>query len=181
MHGIIFKCIKDFVVEQYDRDTWHAILDEAGVGQKLYVPVQTYPDDEALAIVAAASELSGIDTPKLLEAVGRFSLPRLMDTYGVHVDDEWTGLELIANIDAYLHAALRKKRISTFTPPAVRSERIGERRVVLYYESDRQLCALARGLVRGVGDYYGERYTIHERRCMHDGGDRCELVVMPQP
>lgn len=177
MHGIIFKVVKDFVVEQYDRDAWTAILEEAGVGGKLYVPVSTYPDEEILAIVAAASELTEIDTPDLLQAVGEFALPDLMSTYGVHVDDEWSAIDLVANVETYIHTALREKQISTFTPPELTSERIGEDAALVVYDSERGLCDLATGLLRGVGEYYGEPLSVTERRCMQEGGPRCELVV----
>jgi len=181
MHGIVFKIIKDFVVEQYDEATWAAIQEEAGVESKLYLPVSEYPDEEAMAIVAAASELSGIDRDPLLREVGRFAVPTLLDTYGVHVDDDWTALELVANTEEYIHESLREKQLSEFTPPKLRTRRVDEDTAALAYESDRGLCALAEGILDGVGAYMNEPLRVEHRRCVHDGAERCEMVIRAVP
>lgn len=177
MHGIVLKGLKDFVVENYDEDTWRTLQDEAGVGYKLYVPVSDYPDEEVMALVETAVELTDIDPPDLLEAFGQYLVPPLLQTYGVHVDGEWTPLELLANVEEYIHEALRAKNISEFTPPALAAARVDEDTVVLRYGSDRQLCDLAEGIVYGVADHYGTEFDVEERRCMHDGDDFCEFRI----
>lgn len=177
MHGIVLKGLKDFVVEQYGDDAWDAIHEEAGRRKRLYVPVSEYSDEIVLDLVAAAAELTDTDAPALLTAFGRYLVPQLVSTYGVHVDREWTGLELIANVETYIHEALRAKQLSEFTPPALRARRLNERQVAVAYESDRGLCALARGLLEGVGDYYGESFRVEQRRCMHHDAPRCEFLV----
>lgn len=177
MHGIVLKALKDFVVETYDRETWSTLQREAGLPGRLYVPVTEYPDEDVLALVTAASELTEIPVPELLESFGQFIVPPLVETYGVHVDADWTGLELIANVESYIHFALRGKQVSTYTPPELESEWRGEDTVVVVYRSDRQLCHLARGIITGVGDHFDEPFDIEEPVCMHEGGDHCELVV----
>lgn len=171
------KAMKDFVVEEYDASTWRAIQEEAGVGGKLYVPVSEYDDEEALALVAAASELSGVDQGDLLREFGKYIVGPLVETYGVHVEGEWTGLDLLANVETYIHEALRAKRLSEFTPPKLKASRVDENVAVVRYGSDRQLCALAEGIIEGVGDHYGERYEIRHDTCQLDGDPHCDLVV----
>lgn len=177
MHGIVLKGLKDFVVDAYDRETWRTLLDEAGIGYTLYLPVDEYPDEEAMALVETAVELTGIDAPDLLEAFGKYLVPSLIETYGVHVDGEWTAIELVANVERYIHEALRKKNVSEFTPPELSTRRVDENLVVLRYGSDRGLCALAEGLLYGVADHYDTEFRVVERRCMHEGADACEFLV----
>jgi predicted hydrocarbon binding protein len=177
VHGIVLKGLKDFVVESYDRETWSTLQREAGLPHRLYVPVTEYPDEDVLALVETASRLTEIPVAELLESFGRFIVPPLVETYGVHVDADWTGLELIANVETYIHLALRAKQISTYTPPELESEWRGADTVRVVYRSDRQLCDLARGIIKGVGDYFDEPYEIEEPVCMHEGGDHCELLV----
>ncbi|WP_276281346.1 heme NO-binding domain-containing protein [Halorussus caseinilyticus] len=177
MHGIVLKGLKDFVTAEYDREAWRAIQDAAGLGGEVYVPITEYDDADALALVEAASDVTGEDVSDLLDAFGRFLVPPLVETYGVHVEEDWTGLELVANVEAYIHEALRAKQLSTYTPPALASEWVGDDRVRVTYASDRELCSLAVGLLRGVESYYDAAFEIEERTCMHDGDDRCELVV----
>jgi hypothetical protein len=177
VHGIVLKGLKDFVVDSYDRDTWQTLQREAELPHRLYVPVTEYPDEDVLALVETASRLTDLPVPDLLESFGRFIVPPLVETYGIHVDADWTGLELIANVETYIHLALRAKQISTYTPPELESEWRGTDTVSVVYRSDRQLCHLARGIINGVGDYFDEPYVIEEPRCMHAGDDHCELVV----
>ncbi|MFC6953345.1 heme NO-binding domain-containing protein [Halorubellus litoreus] len=177
MHGIVMKTLKDFVVEEYDAATWRAIQEEAGLGGKLYVPVSEYDDAEALALVGAASELSGEDEADLLYAFGRYIVEPLVETYGVHVERDWSGLDLLANVETYIHEALRAKRLSEFTPPALQAKRLEDDLAVVRYGSDRQLCMLGEGIIDGVGAYYGESYDITHETCQLDGDAHCDLVV----
>jgi predicted hydrocarbon binding protein len=180
MHGIVMKSMKDFVVDTYDAGTWRAIQDEAGVGGKLYVPVSEYEDAEALALVAAASELSGEDQGDILYEFGRYVVEPLVGTYGVHVEGEWTGLDLLANVETYIHEALRAKRLSEFTPPELRAKRVDADTAVVRYGSDRQLCMLAEGIIDGVGEFYGEPYVIEHEHCQLEGDPHCDFVVTRQ-
>ncbi len=177
MHGIVLKGLKDFVVDSYDRDTWRSLQEAAGVAGKIYVPVTEYPDGDVLALVEAASEATGIAAPELLREFGRYLIPPLLETYGVHVEQDWTGLELVANVETYIHEALRSKQLSTYTPPDLESEWVEDDRVLVTYTSDRELCDLAKGLLEGVGQYYGTPFSIEEESCMLEGADQCQILV----
>lgn len=177
MHGIILKGLKDFTIEHYDRDTWNLIREEADVEPRLYVPVTDYPDEHVVELVAAACEVSGLEADELMRAFGRFIVPPLVKTYGVHVREDWDGLELVENVEDSIHKALRAKQISNFDPPEISARREGDDRVVVEYGSDRRLCAVAVGILEGIGEFYDESYTITEQQCMHDGAPKCEIDV----
>ena len=177
VHGIVLKGLKDFVTTGYDHEAWMAIQREAGLEGQIYVPVTEYEDADVLGLVAAASAVTGEDVPKLLDEFGQFLVPPLVETYGVHVDKEWTGLELIANAETYIHEALRAKQLSTYTPPDIAAEWVTDDSVRVTYGSERQLCALAKGLIYGIGSYYDEQFQIVEETCMHEGGDCCKILV----
>lgn len=177
MHGIVLKGLKDFVVSAYDHEAWLAVQRAADREGEVYVPVTEYDDADVLDLVAGASEVTGEDVPTLLDEFGRFLVPPLVETYGVHVDEGWTGLELVANVETYIHRALRAKRLSEYTPPALAAEWLADDRVRVTYSSDRELCPLAVGLIEGVGTYYDEPFAVEEGTCMLDGDDRCEILV----
>lgn len=177
MHGIVLAQLKEFVVETYDRETWRTILQEAGLSGKVYVPVTEYPDEDVFAIIGAAADLTGTAPTEIQTDFGRFLVGPLVGTYGVHVEGDWTGLELIANVEQYIHEALRAKQLSTYTPPELDAEWRGDDRVGLLYRSDRQLCHLARGIIEGVGEHFDESFHIEEPSCTRNGDEYCEFVV----
>lgn len=178
MHGIIFTALKEFVIDTYDKATWDRICDEAGVSGKQYLPLSAYPDEELVALVDAAVPISELEQPALLQAFGRSIVPQLVDMYGIYIDDSWTGLELIENVEGTIHEALRSGNSLEYEPPAISATRVDDDVVVVRYGSSRGLCDVAKGLIEGIGDYYSESYDIYERQCLHDGAAACELVAV---
>lgn len=176
MHGIIFKSMKDFVVENHGHETWDEVREEASLEQRVYLPIDTYEDDELGRLVTAAAGLTGESIPDLLESYGRFAAAQLVDTYGNVVRDDWDALDLVSNVEDQIHTVLRTHN-SDLDPPKLVCRRDGDAQVTVTYASDRRLCFVAKGIVRGVGDHFGERLDVTEETCMHESGDRCEIVV----
>ncbi|MDS0473990.1 heme NO-binding domain-containing protein [Natrinema sp. 1APR25-10V2] len=178
MHGIIFTGLKHFVVETYDKGTWNQIREKAGVGGVHYTPVSAYPDEDLVALVEAAVELSGIEQSELLRTFGRYVVPTLVDMYGVYIEDDWDALELVENVEGTIHQALRNSDTLEYEPPAISAIRLDQGVVVVTYGSRRGLCQVAMGLLEGIGDHYDQRLEVYERRCRHDGASQCELVAV---
>lgn len=178
MHGIIFKGLKDFVVDRYDDATWDRICNEAGVDGRRYTPVSSYPDEELVALVEAAVTVSGVEQSALLRSFGRYLVPTLVEMYGVFVDDAWTGLDLVVNVEAAIHRALRGGTTLEYEPPDISAERVDDDVVVVRYGSARGLCDVGIGLLEGIGEYYDEPLEVYERRCMHGSGAECVIVAV---
>ncbi|WP_137283527.1 heme NO-binding domain-containing protein [Halorussus salinisoli] len=176
MHGIIFKSLKDFVVTNHGHETWDEIRHEADLEQRVYLPIDTYDDGELVGLVEAATDLTEASIPDLLESFGRFAAGNLLDTYGNVVGDDWDALDLVANAETGIHTVLRAHN-PDLDPPELVCRRDGDARITVYYRSPRRLCFVAKGIVLGVADHYGEQLTVTEATCMHDGDDQCELVV----
>ncbi|SIS12721.1 heme NO-binding domain-containing protein [Natronorubrum thiooxidans] len=176
MHGIILKTLQAFVVDTYGEDAWLTIQREADLEEKVYVPVTVYPDRDVYELVHTAGELTDQSPRTILAQYGKWVVPALLETYALHIDDEWDGLELIANIQQF-HTSLRTRDLTTLTTPRIRSERIDENRVKITYDSDRKLCDIARGAIEGVADRFDENLVYQEQTCMHDGDDACRFEI----
>lgn len=175
MHGIIMKGLKDYVVERYDWNTWRSVQDTADVKRRLYSPVARYPDRHGTELAAATRSLTGDDQADLEFDVGRHLVPSLMQVFGVHVRGVDTGLDVLERARAVVEEALRRKGLGEVAPLPVEGERLDEDTVVVRYAGDH--CDGLRGVAVGVGEHYGEAYTVTERTCQGNGGDHCELVV----
>lgn len=169
------KGLKDYVVDNYDWNTWRSVQDDADVERRLYMPVAQYPDRHGTELVDATRSLTGADPADLEFDVGRHLVPTLMQVYGIHVRGVHTGLDVLANAQAVIREGLRRKRLGDVTPPAVEGERLDGDTVVVRYAGDH--CDGLRGVAVGLGEHYDEDYTVTERQCRDGGDDHCEFVV----
>jgi predicted hydrocarbon binding protein len=91
------------------------------------------------------------------------------------VRPEWRTLEVIEHTEETIHRVVRM-RTEGAKPPRLRAERTRPNEVVLTYDSPRKLCAVARGIVKGVAKQFKEMVTIDVRKCMHKGDPACVIV-----
>jgi hypothetical protein len=176
MHGVFHKGFRDFVLEEYGDRAWAAARDASGVDRQVYLAVNYYPDAEFISLVEGVDSAVDDSPFDFLEAFGRFMAGRLLDTYGRTVDDGWDALTVVERAESDVHAALREHN-PELSPPRLDCTREGPDRVRVVYESSRRLCPVAVGLVRGVGEEFGEALSVTEERCVHRGDERCVLVV----
>ncbi len=165
MHGFIFSEIKKYVESKLGREAWIAVLEQAGLGKKEYENFLMYPDEEAVGIVVTASKITGIPVPNILEDFGQFIGADLVTIYRPLIDPKWKTLEFLTNVESTIHHIVRTRNRQA-KPPALVCSRTGDNEVTILYRSPRKMAALARGIVRGVAGYYGERVEI-----ICEGGD----------
>lgn len=175
MHGIIHKSFKGFVEERMTDGAWDVIVDESGIEPKLYLPVSHYPDEEITAIMTTITDRTDHTEASLQRSFGEYLAPALLDTFKAHVRDDWTAFDLLANLEP-IYEQIRSGNDET-EPPDVDVERLGDATVAITYRSELRMCPLAKGIVHGIADEYGETVTIDEGACMREGDDRCELTV----
>lgn len=176
MHGLLFKSMKDYVVENHGEETWVDVCEAADVDSRIYLTIDTYPDEELIRLFDATADRTGSSLSRLLESYGRFAAGQLLHTHRNVVDDDWDALDLIANADDRIVDVLRSRN-ADLDPPELVCRRDDDTQVTVEYHSERRLCFVAKGIVRGVGDHYDVRLAVTERSCTHDGAEYCELVV----
>ncbi|PSP79114.1 hypothetical protein BRC81_06505 [Halobacteriales archaeon QS_1_68_20] len=174
MHGILFKQLKEYVTEEYDEETWADAMDQAGIEPKLYLPVTEYPDDEAERLFAAVGSITDTDERDLLEALGAYLAPELLDTFEAHVRDDWDALDLLAHPENEVFTVLHSEDARD---GEVTARREGEDGVVVEYASPLQMCPLAEAVVETVAEEHGERVDVTHGTCMRRGADACEIAV----
>lgn len=176
MHGIVHKAFKEFVETEVDGLDWGAVVDEAGLDPKLYLPVTDYPDEEFTRAATALSELSGRTDASLYRSFGRSLAPSLLDTFKAHIRDDWGAREVLLALDS-IYEQLDSDDVDTSSTV---STAIDGDAVVLTYRSDRELCTVLRGIVLGITDEYERTAEITEPACLREGDGRCELRVTLQ-
>jgi hypothetical protein len=176
VHGFIFSELKKYVDKNFGGEAWPALLQEAGLGVRSYEHFHDYPDDEVVALVAAATRMTALPAPDILEGFGEFIAGDLVKAYRPLLDPSWRTLEFLENAESVVHRVVRGRNQKA-KPPAISCTRVDDGEVVVTYGSKRKLCALARGIIRGAADHYGDEIEIREETCMLRGDKLCVIGV----
>ena len=176
MHGIIFSELRKYVDTTLGNGAWTATLADAGLANKLYLPIQEYPDTDVFALVNSASRTTGLGIPVILEDFGQFIAPALLGLYRTLVKPEWKTLDLLENTEQTIHSVVRARNPGA-KPAELSAVRVAPDLVDLTYFSQRRLCPVAKGIVKGIARHYDETITINETECMHEGAAACRMEV----
>ena len=176
MRGIIYCELHEYLEGRLGRAVWSRIREEAGAPERRYRVAESYPDEELVALVLATSSITGVSLAATLEDFGVHLAPVLANTYSTFIRPTWRTLDLLENTEEIIHKAVRVATPGA-DPPRLHCIRSGPGEVHITYTSERRMCALAKGLVRGVAGLYEETVAIDEHACMLDGDPSCELTV----
>jgi heme-NO-binding protein len=175
VHGIIFGEMKRLAESRLGKDSWRPLLDQAGLGSHLYMPVGEYPDEEAGAIVQAIAHETGKEIKEVHEELGEFLVPRLISLYHFLIKPEWKLLDLLEHTEQTIHRVVRTRSPGA-KPPELKTQRRGDE-VLITYASQRRMCGVAIGIVRGLARYFHEAIQIQELSCMSSGSAACRISV----
>ncbi len=176
MHGLIHTQLQKFVIAHHGRQAWQGLLKEAGLGNKTFLTSKQYPDSDIGGLVTAACKATGARADALLEQFGAFLVPDLIAMYQPLLQPGWRTLDLLEHTESTIHSVVRMRNPEA-QPARLRFRRVGPDEVQLTYDSARKLCAVARGIIRGVAEHFEETVAIVETACMHDGAATCEMSV----
>ncbi|MEK7434705.1 MAG: heme NO-binding domain-containing protein [Cyanobacteriota bacterium] len=177
MHGMIFNELKNYADLKYGNSAWGDLIKESGLNTRFYLPIKDYPDEEIVNIIVTASKLLGKTVDFLLEDFGEFVSHKFIGNYKQLIKPEWNVLDFIQNVEEEVHVIMRKL-VRGSRPPVLKYKRVNNKELIVYYSSERKLCVLAKGVIRGAGNHYKEKLVILEKNCMHKGADCCEIVVI---
>ena len=175
MHGIIHLELQNFVVQHHGEAAWRALTDAAGLSGEIYTPLRSYPDEQLVALVQAALQLTGADPATLLESFGEYLVPRYLALYGKLLKPEWRTLEVLEHAENTIHRVVRMREPGAL-PPRLQATRVNAKAVRMTYDSPRKLCAVARGIARGIAKHFDEQLAVDDERCMHRGDRECVMV-----
>lgn len=175
MHGIIFAELRNYAEAKHGRGTWDALLKKANLENRIYLSIQEYPDSEIISLIMAACAMTGLTVSAMLEDFGLFIVPSLIRMYGHLLKPEWGAIDVIDHTEGTVHAVVRVKNPEAH-PPKLKTRRVSANEVLLVYTSPRQMCGLAIGIGKGLGEHFGETIVADQTMCLHKGATRCEIL-----
>lgn len=171
MKGVAFNMLEEIVSRDHGVDAWDGLLDRAGL-HGAYTSLGSYPDEDLMRLVAAASD--ALDTPPddIVRWFGREALPLFYRAHGDLFAAHETARSFVLALNEMIHPQVRKLYPGAYVPEFdfdTRSEEV----LLMGYHSPRKLCAFAEGLLEGSAAHFGERVSIEQPQCMNRGDEKC--------
>ncbi len=177
MKGVINKGIQDLVESHYGPESWQKVQDLADCKEPFFAVSKDYPDAMTMALIMATAKVSGQDPAEVMIAFGRHWVSEVGAKcypafYQIAGDNP---REFLLNMNAVHEQVTRN--MDEASPPSFIYEELPGGRLLLHYESERSLCPVLKGLILGVGDYFGQELTVVETSCQKKGDPRCTMEV----
>jgi len=177
MHGLILVQLQKFAIQTIGSDTWRRALKSADLDGTSFSASGLYDDSQAFELVVLAASTLGVSVDEVVESFGRFLSSELIRLYQRVIKPSWKTLEIIENTETFVHSAVRAGNPGA-TPPVLDAIRISETELHLLYSSERKLCKLATGIIKGLADHFNEIIEIQKDSCMHNGDPYCSFRLI---
>lgn len=174
MKGIIFNMVEEAICAQGGERAWDALLTDSGVDGG-YSSLGNYPDEELLQLIATHATALGRTPGEVTRTLGHAALLGLAGRYPHFFSPHERTRDFLLTLNDVIHPEVRKVHAHA-DPPVFSFDTSDPERLVVGYRSRRRLCALAEGMIAGAATHFGERATLVQSQCMHDGADSCDLV-----
>ncbi|MBF0589309.1 MAG: heme NO-binding domain-containing protein, partial [Magnetococcales bacterium] len=119
-----------------------------------------------------------IPLQSLLEKFGRHMAPGLVEmgeALGM-VDPQWGALDILEQLPRIIFPKLTELN-PAMQAPDIRTLRLRHAEVAIAYFSSMKFCAMMRGVIHGLSDYYQQPIEISEPVCMHRDAPMCRMNV----
>lgn len=179
MKGIIFNLLEQVISDEYGPAAWDNILDTTGL-DGAYTAVGSYEDPEFLSLVGAASEVVGKPQDEVVKWFGRACLPLLAERYSGFFAPHTSTRSFLLTLNDVIHPEVRKLFPGAYAP-SFEFDDTAEDELTMSYESHRNLCSFAEGLIEGAAAHFGEEASIEQPRCSKRGDESCVLVTSFRP
>ena len=171
MKGIIFNLVEEAITASYGEAVWDSVLATAGV-DGAYTTLGNYEFTDLTALIDAGALLLGVTPVALTHTLGKAALLGLARRYPVYFEPFDSTRPFLLTLNEVIHPEVRKLHPDA-NPPDFWFEQVTADGLVVHYRSERQLCALAVGMISGASTYFGEKALLTETECMLDGADHC--------
>lgn len=158
MKGVIFNSVAEAVIEFGGEQLWDDLLEKAGL-TGVYTSLGSYDDAELLTLVKVAADALGKTIEETTEFVGELVFPHLSGRHRNLIANHTSTVSLLCELNDVIHPEVLKLYPDAAVPD-FQTLLVDGNHLQLLYRSDRQLPALAAGLIRGAANLYQEDVKI---------------------
>jgi hypothetical protein len=171
MNGMVNKAVQELITHEFGESRWLQIRQMAGVEDEIFVSTEPYPDEITYRLVAAASEVLGLPSARILEQLGRWwvlqtaqqGYGHLMKAAGRTLADFLVNLPNFHTRIEMMYPGLR--------PPEFECTDILPGSLKLHYRSHRKgLAPFVTGMLQGLGEMFATAVQISAEEVDQGGG-----------
>lgn len=165
---MVFTEFLEMVEEKFSADMVDDIIDDTNPPSgAAYTAVGTYDHEELVNMVVALSKRTDIPVDSLVKVFGEHVFSKFANSHQQFLIGVPDALTFLAGIEDIIHAEVIKlypdaqlpKFKCTFTDDAT---------LIMDYESPRHFADLAEGLIKGCGNYFGEKLSVDRENINQD-------------
>jgi len=160
MKGIVFTEFFEMVEEKLGFEVVDKLLEQTELSTGgAYTSVGTYDHKELLALVGNLHRLTDTPVNDLLVTYGHYLFPKLSTIAPETVSQFSNCFELLASVDSIIHVEVQKLYPDAELPKfnLIRQD---EQELLITYTSCRPFAYLAKGLIMGCAQHYGEQVSV---------------------
>ena len=177
MQGSIFTSFSEMVIEKMGMSVWNDLLDKVNPSSEgVYTNGMQYDDSEILAYVSELSDITQIDVSTLVRNFGEYLFIHLFNSSPANVSHIDNLKDFLTCIDGVIHKEVKRVYPDAYLP-SFKYDETPDGDLIMFYKSKRKLCHLSEGLITGAANHFKQSISIKHPECMHDGAEKCKLVI----
>jgi hypothetical protein len=173
VHGLIFASLRDYSVFRLGEDGAAEVW-----ADRVFETTEAYEDDRFAEQLRRLAERTGESSEDLLRGFGSFAATKTFaGLFPAYYAESADAFDFLLGIEEKIHELVRAT-IPGAVPPRLHVHALHGLGVLVSYTSERGLCSLLEGLVRGTAEHYGDEVELEEIQCMHRGDPGCVFTVL---
>ncbi|MFT5851686.1 MAG: putative hydrocarbon binding protein [Colwellia sp.] len=177
MQGSIYTAFSEMVIEKMGMGVWNDLLAKVNpTSEGIYTNGMLYNDSEIVALVSALSKITKIDITTLIRSFGEYLFIHLYNNSPADLSHIDNLKDFLIYIDSVIHKEVKRVYPQAYLPTFDCTDS-SDGDFVMFYYSKRKLCYLSEGLILSASKHFNQPITISHPECMHDGAEKCKLII----
>lgn len=174
MKGIVFQALEEFIEEHFSLGLWDAMIAASKPPSGgIYVSAGSYSDSELMRYIALLTKHTGKSADEIMQIFGVYLFEKLVAVYPYPLES-MSLKEFLLTIDKVVHVEVKKLYPHAHVPKFI-CEEIEENVIILHYQSEKKLFALAHGLILGASKYFKTPVVV--KSFVKEDGAQCTFAI----
>ncbi len=171
MKGIVFTEFLDMVEKKFGYEVVDHIIEKSELpSDGIYTSVGTYHHSEVVQLLMNLSDKVEIEPMVLLKEFGKYLFDTFLGQYPQFFSAHDNSFDFLMSIDNHIHVEVQKLYPEA-TLPKFDSEVLADGRMIMVYQSERKMAALAEGLMEKAFLHYDENCEVSKEVLKEDGSE----------